>query len=211
MEKRHIILTGPIRSGSTWLTDMLSENVDPGLAEFGHEDFSRDYPGTLKRWSRGKPKIYGTVGHDHMFFPMLEEAFKPTWVFMWREPLQLIESIFRWVSRNKKREPRTDEIYMRAFTIYSGLEVALAAAARRGADVSHWHFSHYTTRDGFVHLAEFLKLPLRSNLVMVDSKNSSPKLYVKASRWPKTARQYIYSFVESLPNVWAAYNGAKKG
>lgn len=209
MAKRHIILTGPIRSGSTWLADMFKKNIQRDLVEFEHEVFSHNYAKALKRWRNGGPGIYGTVGHDHMFLNTLDEAFHPTWVFMWREPLQLIQSIFRWVSRNRKREPRTDEIYMRAFTVYAGLEVALATAERRGSDVLHWHFESYTTPKGFKKLGEELQLPLKDSITDVGHKNSSPKKFVNAKNWAKDAREYIYLFMKSLPHVTAAYQSAR--
>lgn len=199
--RRRFIFAGPIRSGSTWLAEMFKKNITGNLVEFKHESFTHNYTKTLKRWQRGPDGIYGSVGHDHTFFPMLDAALQPKWIFMWRPPLKLIESIFRWVSRNRKRGPRTDEIYARTFAVYSGLEAALTEAERRGTSVEHWHFDRYTTPEGFKALAKHLSIPVRDNLILPDQKNASPKKWVKASAWAQEARGYISEFVKSLPHV----------
>jgi hypothetical protein len=202
MQKRFII-TGSMRSGSKWLASMFQNNVVAPHVDVRHEAFSHDFPAEIVRWQAGPDGVYGSVGHDHIAMPILHRALNPTWVFIWRDPLETVLSMLgAW--RKSARMPQAGEIAHRMFDVFAVWNTSLMLAEQLSIEPTHWYFDWYIKPKGFRALAASLDLELKDELVeptIVEFNMTPESRKVYPEDCPRLLLDYVSELMEYFPRV----------
>lgn len=212
MTQQRFIITGQMRSGTKWLASMLRNNVVAPHVDVTHEAFDQDFPAEIVRWQTGPEGVYGSVGHAHVLMPVLHRALNPTWLFIWRDPLETVLSMLGAWRRRPGRLPSSGKMAVRVFQIYAAWNTALLLAEKLDIELTHWYFDDYITPKGFRRLAASLNLELKDKLVdseIAEFHMTPEKMKVYPEDCPQLLLDYVTEMMDYFPRVARAFELAR--
>ncbi len=204
---RYFIITGMGRTGTHWLAQMLSQHPDVYCP---HEPFSFwSWPAAFDKWKKvgeGKAFVGMSNSYARCFIPEIENAIHPDWVFLWRHPFDLLQSI---VSRKEGIKNIDNFLRSLAMDVFGQLECVLHQADRMNIKLQHFYFDEYTTTPGFSTVTDYLGIPWETWPEPVEPTNvSSAERRARTNHleWKSNTRSYIVDVVVQLPKVRAVYD-----
>lgn len=202
---KHFIITGMPRSGTTWLSYMLSKHPNAGV---DHEPFKPgpDSGKKLKEWLNRNDKEYiGAVNcFARLFVGGIQKQKTMPWGMVWRNPADLVISIWRWWIQSGRWSADQLGLEEMAYWIFSDLEFRLSLMWRAEVDFSigHWHMNYFLTEEGLNHLAETIGIPFNPP-IKPDHKTERRNVCKKETPYPewKDERRALVQLSRSFPRV----------